>query len=133
MGYHEMCFLLIVHHSVDSVLLVKLQLATNKSIPNNAFGLAPGRMLLSTGSPCPSAASWAALLSLASALCDVARRASIWMVRLGERDRCLVLLPEQKWLGCQAEPRQHLYVLNMPESRMIGRTCLKILQSLKVE
>ncbi|GJL60364.1 MAG: hypothetical protein NPIRA03_32210 [Nitrospirales bacterium] len=47
--------------------------ATRDCLLSNACCLAPRRMLLSTGSPCPSAASWAALRSLAYALCDVAR------------------------------------------------------------
>ena len=42
MVYHEVCFLLIVHHSVDSVLPVELQLITTMSIPNIAFCLALG-------------------------------------------------------------------------------------------
>jgi hypothetical protein len=76
-----------------------------------------GRMLLSTGNACPSAASWAALL-----------QARIRPLRCGQGGRhgFWLLLPEQKWLGCRAEPRRRSYMLIMPVSRMWARTCRKI-------
>jgi hypothetical protein len=52
-----------------------LRLATACCLTPAAWPL--GRMLSSTGSPCPSAASWAAIRRFASALYDVAREGVI--------------------------------------------------------
>jgi hypothetical protein len=90
--------------------------ATRDCLLSNACCLAPGADALIHRQP----------LSERSEL-GCPPQARIRPLRFGQGGRhgFWLLLPEQKWLGCRAEPRQRSYMLIMPVGRMMGSNMSK--------